>query len=246
MNVSELYTEIGQLLGDPQHDRWTTAILLSRINLAQTKVLVYTNSVKTKETLTAVAATDTVQLDTDVIDVIRVDIQNSSGEWKKLNGYLRDQLDFEIPTWQQLTDGEPKAYWWDGTNQQINLVPAPNSTNAITNGLRVWEIQEPADMVSTTDIPFGSNTAIVPYHMAIVYWVVAQCWMDDGTPEALQKARFHRSETMSRPGNFEREIMQINSKFDAPEDIPARILWSPQGGRLSSLGFRSKGNPLGQ
>ncbi len=246
MNVSEIYTEIGQLLGDTQHDRWSTSVLLARMNLAQTKVLVYTNSVKNKETLTAVSATDTVQLDTDVIDVIRVDIQRTDGSWVKLKGFLRDELDFDFPNWQQISDGEPQAYWWDGTNQQLNLVPSPDSANAIANGLRVWEIQKPVDMVLTTDQPFGSNAAIIPYHLAIVYWVVAQCWMDDGTPEAMAKSRFHRSETMSRPGNFEREIMQINSKFDTPEDIPVRILWKPQGGRASGIGIRSKANPLGQ
>lgn len=242
MLVSELYAEIGQLLGDRNNDRWSQEVLLSRINIAVTKILIYTNSVKTKETLTAVAGTDTVQLDTDVIDIIRVDVQRTNGLWVKLRGYLRDQLDFEDPNWQQTDDGEIQAYWWDGTNQQLNLVPAPDAANAITNGLRVWEIQKPADLVLPADIPFDSNAAMIPYHMAICYWVAAQCFMDDGTPEALAKSRFHRSETMSRPGNFERELMQINAKFDSPEDIPARILWKPQGGRTGSSSWISKGS----
>lgn len=241
MQVSDLYLEIGQLLGDPGNARWTPAVLLPRINLAQTKILIYTNAVKTKETLTAVAATETVQLDTDVIDIIRVDILRTDGSWKKLNGIFRDQLDFESPNWQQLDDGEPQLYWWDGTNQKLNLVPAPDSANAITNGLRVWEIQNPTALTSTTDTPFGSNAAMIPYHLAIAYWVAAQCFMDDGTPEALAKARFHRSELMARPGNFEREIMQINSKFDSPQDIPARILWRPQGSRAGISTMDDKG-----
>lgn len=233
MNVSEFYAEIGRHLNDPNNDRWSTSVLLTRMNRSQTKVLVLTNSVKTKETLTATAAQDTVQLDTDVIDIIRVDILRTDGSWFKLRGFLRDQLDFEFPNWQQLSDGEPAAYWWDGTNQQLNLVPAPDTANALSNGLRVWEIQKPADMSATSDVPFGSNAAMIPYHMAIAYDVVAECWMDDGTPEALQKARFFRSGTFSRPGEFEAEVMRINAKFDAPEDIPVRVLWKPAGGRLS-------------
>ena len=245
MQLSEIQDECARLLGDPSHDRWSAETLLYRINRSCTKVVALTNSVKTKETLTAVASTATVSLDSDVIDIIRVDIKRTNGDWVKLRGYLRDQLDFENPNWQQLSVGEPVCYWWDGTNQQLNLVPAPDSANALASGLRVWEIQKPADMVNASDVPFSSNAAMIPYHMAIVHDVVADCWQDDGTPESMQKSRFHRSGVMERPGEFERELKLINSKFDAPEDIPARILWQPTGGRASRVGM-FKNNPLGQ
>lgn len=244
MQVSDFYAEIGRRLADPNNQRWSTDVLLTRMNRSQTKILVMTNAKKEKETLTPVAATATVQLDTDVIDVIRVDIQRTNGDWVKLRGYLRDQLDFDIPNWQQMDNGEPQFYWWDGTNQQINLVPAPDSANAITNGLRVWEIQKQPDMSASSDQPFNANAAMIPYHMAIVHDVVADCWIDDGTPEALSKARFHRSGLMDRPGEFELEIKRLLSKFDTPEDIPARILWRPEGGRASQSSAISKGNPF--
>lgn len=244
MDVSAIYQECGRLLADPSNDRWSQSTLLTRINMAQTKVLAYTNAVKTKETLTPTATNPEVQLDTDVIDIIRVDIVRSDGDVFKLRGYLREQLDFDFPNWQQLDDGEPLAYWWDGTNQKINLVPAPDSANAITNGLRVWEVQNPTALTSSSDVPFGSNAAMIPYHMAIVHWVVAQCWMDDATPESLAKSKFHRSGLMDRPGQFELEIMRINAKFDTPEDIPARILWRPTGGRLSMGWGDRKANPI--
>lgn len=237
MDVSALNAEIGRLLADKNNDRWTSDILLTRINLAQTAILTYTNSIKTKETLTPVSGTPEVSVDSDTLDIIRVWIQDSSGEWKKLHGMLRDQLDFEDPNWRNRDDGEPVVYWWNGTTQEINLVPAPSSDWANTNGLEVWEIQKAADLSASTDVPFGSNNAMIPYHMAIVHWVVAQCWMDDGTPEALGKSKFHRSGDFSRPGQFELEIKKIWAKFDVPEDIPARILWRPQGGRASAAGL---------
>ncbi len=246
MDVSAFYREIGRKLNDPDNQRWVQSVLLERMNRSQTKVLGYTNAVKTREVLTPVASTEEVQLDTDTMDIIRVDIMNSSGEWKKLNGIFRDQLDFEDPNWQQRDDGEPLTYWWDGTGQIIHLVPAPSSDWAQTNGLRVWEVQKPADMALSSDVPFGSNAAMIPYHMAIVHDVAADCWQDDGTPEALQKARFHRSGLLERPGEFEMEIKRISSKFDVPEDIPARVLWKPTGGRANQQAFRSKVNPFNQ
>ena len=245
MDLSAMYGECGRLLGDPNNERWVVATLKTRLNLAMTVVQALTNAVKTLETLTPVAGTEEVQLDTDVIDVIRVHIKNSSGEWVPLGGILKDQLDFEDPNWQQREDGRPVRFSWDGTNQKLILVPAPSSEWANANGLRAWEIQRPADLSTTTDVPFASNAAFIPYHMSLVHWATAQCWMDDGTPEALAKSKFHRSDDFSRPGKFEMEVKKIWQKFDAPEAIPARILWRPQGGRASRLGVRSKGNPLG-
>lgn len=246
MNVTSMYGEIGRLLGDPNNDRWPAATLLIRINLAQTKVLALTNAVKTVESLTPVAGTAAVSLDSDVIDVIRVHIKNSSSEWKKLNGIFRDQLDFEDPNWRQRTSDEPVAYTWDGTTQVLTLVPPPSSEWAQTNGLQVWEVQKPADLTAGSDTVFAANAAMIPYHMSVVHWVVAQCFMDDRTPEAFSNANKHRSGDFDRPGEFENEIKIIWKKFDAPQDIPARILWRPEGGRASKNGVYSKGNPLGQ
>lgn len=245
MQLSQIYSEIGLSLNDPNNDRWSQSVLLPRINEAMTDILVQTNAVKTREDLTPVVSTREVQVDTDTIDIIRVHIMNSAGKWKKLDGILPEQLDFEYPNWQQKDDGEPVLYWWDGTNQKLNLVPKPSSEWAQTNGLRVWEVQKPTDLSSTTDVPYSSNAAMIPYHRAIVHYVSGVCWMDDGTPEALAKSRFHKSNDFQRPGEYEREIKKIWKKFDAPEDVPARILWAPEGGRASRYGVRTKDNPLG-
>jgi hypothetical protein len=153
-------------------------------------------------------------------------------------------LDFQDPNWRNRDTDEPLAYTWDGTNQQLILVPAPSSEWAQTDGLEVWEVQKPADLDDSADVPFASNNAMIPYHLAIVYWVVAQCWIDDGTPEALGKSKFHRSDDFSRPGKFENEIQKLWKKFDTPKDIPARILWKPEGGRLGTRA-QAKSNPLG-
>lgn len=242
MNLGELHTEIGRLLNDPLNQRWGTDLLTDRINEAQTIIQGYSKALKTDETVTATADTQAVTLDADTMDVIRIVIQRTNGDQWPLDGTTEDDLDFNYPDWRNWDAGEPKTWFYKASDQTLNLVPKPDSNNAITNGIVVTEIREPAALSSSSDIPFDSNNQLVPYHEAIVHWVVAQCWIDDGTPEALAKSRFHRSGTMSKPGEFENQLMRIFSQFDNPQ-IPQRIKYRKQGGRVGSS-FPSKSDPL--
>lgn len=244
MDLGEIFQECGRLLNDPNNDRWNQTILTFRANQAQTIVQGYTKAVKSKEVLTATAGLATVNLDTDTMDVFRVSITRADGNKEKLEGIRREELDFRYPNWENLSNGRPEVYWFDGTNGQINLVPKPDAGNAVTNGIQVWEVLKPADMIASADLPFDGSTPMIPYHLSIIHWVVAQCWLDDGTPEALAKSQFHRSGNMERPGEFEKQIIRIVGEFDAPSDIPARILWKPQGGRLGRAGQPSKSYPF--
>lgn len=243
MNLSDLWAEIGRLLSDPNNDRWPTAILTTRINLAQTEIEGYTNAVKTSETLTPVANQATLSVNSNTMDIIRATKTLTTGDVVPFNGISREQLDYLYPTWKQWTAGEPIVWWWDGSNQQINLCPVPDASNAIANGITVWEIRKPADLVASIDTPFDSNNGMIPYHLAICHWVVAYCLMDNGTPESLTKAKFHKSGSLQSPGEYEKQLMRIMEKFDAPEAIPDRILWKPEGGRTGSWG-PSKAFPL--
>jgi hypothetical protein len=243
MQLSDLQAEIGRLLSDPNNDRWPASVLTTRINLAQTEIQGYCNAVKTTETLTPVANQATLAVNANTMDIIRATKTLTTGDVVPFKGMSREELDFQYPTWKQWTSGEPITWWWDGSNQQINLVPVPDASNAITNGITVWEIRKPADLAASTDIPFDSNTGMIPYHLAICHWVAAYCFMDNGTAEALAKSKFHRSGSMQSPGQYELELKRIMEKFDAPEAIPDRILWKPEGGRTGSWG-PSKAFPL--
>lgn len=236
MDLAAIEAECGRLLNDPNNQRWSPAVITTRANEAQTIINGYSNAVKTKETLTPVAGTATVSLNSNTMDITRVVVTKQNGDKWPLDGMTRIDLDFSYPNWQQWMNGEPKVFWYDATNNQINLVPAPDATNAITNGLEVWEVRKPTNLAASTDIPFDSTTTMIPYHLAIVHWVVAQCWMDDGTPEALAKSRFHKSGVLSAngAGEFEKHLMRLIARFDTPEIIPTSIKYRPQGGRVGS------------
>lgn len=244
MQLTDIWAECGRLLNDPDNTRWTQAVITARVNQAVTIIQNYANSVKVVETLTPTANTQTVNLNSRTMDITRVVIVRSDGTRVPITGTTKYDLDFDYPNWENLDAGAPQTWFYDATNQQINLIPTPDSNNAITNGLEVTEVRTPADVSSSSDIPFDSNNQMVPYHMAIVHWVVAQCWLDDGTPEALSKSKFHRSSSLDKPGEYEVHLKRLLANFDVPEDAPTRIKFQPQGGRIGGWG-PTKSNPLG-
>lgn len=245
MNLSSLQAECGRLLSDATNDRWSAATLLARINVVQTEIQGLTDAVKTKESLTPTASVSAVSLNANTMDIIRATKTLANGSIRPLPLINREELEYLYEDWQQWTAGEPQYAWYDGTNQTLNLVPAADAAFvATTTPLQVWESRKPADLALSTDVPFDSNNQMIPYHMAIVHGVVALCFQDDGTPEALTKSKFHRSDNMMRPGKFEEWVGKIMAEFDAPTAVPSRILFRPQGGRVGSWGFPTKSSPL--
>jgi hypothetical protein len=241
MNLSEIWAESGRLLNDPTNTRWTTDVLTIRANMAQTEIQGLTSAVKTTENLTTAA---TISLNSSTMNVLRAFITWADSSVHPIDQMTIEELMFRYPNYLQWSASTPRLYVYDATAQTVSLYPSPSSDLLISNGFSVVEIRKPSDLSASTDIPFESNNQMVPYHMAIVHWVVAQCWMDDGTPEALAKARFHKSGNMLHPGEYEKQIGRIISEFDATEDIQQQVLWKPEGGRAGGWGFPSKSNPL--
>jgi len=245
MDRQSLETEIGYLLGDPRHTRWSVTKLRERIEFAQQQVQALTGAIRQTNTYTPVADTKEVTLGTDIIDIIRATLTDSDGEILPLEGKARQDWDFYYPDWENEDAGQPREFSFDPSNYQIILRPKPSSDYAVASGLKVWEVNIPTALTGSTSTPFEGNTAMQVYTMSVVHWVVAQCFQDDGTPKALTKARFHRSNDIDRPGEFEKWIKMINSKFNAPSIIPSRVKWNPQGGRRGGSRYPNKSYPLG-
>jgi len=245
MDRQSLETEIGYLLGDPQHSRWSVTKLRERIEYAQQQVQALTNAIKQVNTYTPVADTKEVTVGSDIVDITRATFTDSSGEIRPLTGKSRIDWDFYHPNWENEDSGLPTEFSYDASNRQVILRPKPSSDHANADALKLWEVNIPTVLSGSTSEPFEANQAMQNYAMSIVHWVVAQCFQDDGTPEALSKSRFHRSNNVDDPGEFEKWIKLINSKFNAVTEIPARVKWYPQGGRVGGIGRPSKTNPLG-
>lgn len=244
-DLSLIWSECGRILGDPNHDRWSTDILTTRANQAQREIQAYTNAVKTEANFTTTSGTAYVQLSTTTLDVLRVTKIFTDGSIRPLDGTTREELDFLYPDWNQWQSGEPLYWYFDtingATNARLYMVPAPDA-NVPT--LTVTYSRLPTDMSLSTDTAFDGNLLMSVHYWVIIHWVVGQCFMDDGTPEALTKSKFHRSGNMLNPGEYEKGLGRIMSQFDNASGAQSHILFRPKGGRTTNWYVPNKSNPL--
>lgn len=186
-----------------------------------------------------------------MIDILRLTYTLSDGTIKTdghgFRSINRFQLDFERPNWPNESAGEPILWTFNASNAQIILIPPPDAAHAVANALTSLEVRQPTTLSAGTaaSIPFDSNSLMVPFHRALIYWAVAECLRDNADTDSMSKAKYFRSDNRQSPGLYETEIRQILSLFDVPEVIPARVLYQPTGGRLGSPGQLTKSNPLG-
>lgn len=247
---SDLEAEVGRLLGDPNNTRWTTPVIDLRLDAAQIDVQKWTNAIKTTTNYTPVASISTVQVGASVIDILRATFTTPSGTIKNdktgFRPISRWDLDFNRPNWQNESQGEPELWTFDASNQNVILVPAPDASNATANALTLLEVRQPTALSSgsAASVPFDNNNLMVPYHRALCYWAVSECMKDNNDSDSLNKAKYFRSNDISRPGEYEKEIKQILMKFDVPEAIPAQVLFQPTGGRVGGVGWPSKRYPF--
>lgn len=250
MNQTEIVSEVQRLLNDAGASRWTETTIIPRVNAAQIEVQKYAKAQKTTQTYTPTASNPNVAINANVIDIVRATYTLSDGTIKtEKTGFKptsRQLLDFNRPRWQNEDPGEPTEWFLDASNQNIVLVPAPDSASIIADCVTLIEVRQPTALtVGGSAVPFDSSNLMVPFHRALIYWAVAECLLDDKTPDALKMSIFYRSNDRQRPGQFEKEIKMILGLFDVPEVMPAQIQFQPQGGRISGYTtLNQKANPL--
>ena len=247
MNRLQLETETSKLLADPANTRWSTGNIDLRLDEAQIAVQIDAAAVEYVETLTPTANVNTVPINNLTLDILRATWTDTSGNVIPLEGKTRREVDFERSNWQNETSNNAPDTWFpDFSKAQLWLVPAPSAAVISANCLTLYEIRQPTALTGAagTAIPFDSNLLMVPFHMALCLWAAAQCLLDNGDQESIQKSLAYRSGNLDRPGQYEIWLKKIISKFNKPKGAPAKILWRPQGGRLGGWPV-SKSTPLG-
>lgn len=131
----------------------------------------YTNLPRGTGTL--VEGQQTYTFASEYLQILMIEVKNSSGNWYKLKPLDKDDLGDSSPDeyFGQLSNGNPQTglpEYFDQIGDTIFLYPAPTSANVtLTSGLRVW-FKRTADLFTTTDTTQEPGLPS-SHHMLLVY-----------------------------------------------------------------------------
>jgi len=189
MDRSALHTFIGNLTNDPNHDRYTTAMINVELDNVQNRWNVTAGMIKDTVTLTVVDGTREYDLSTLTGTPIRfLRVAHKGLDLKK-----KDKTWFDLYTdedWTTLT-GTPKRYYIEAEDpdvQQIVLQPIPQGADAGAN-LVVEYIKQHTAMASDSSEPWNGNTFLRPYHPGLGKEVAAELLSRDPSDENIAKAQ---------------------------------------------------------
>lgn len=196
MNRSELLVLIGDLLNDPNHERYTSNHIYTELDNSQRKWNTHAKILKDTATISAVTGTRQYALSNltgtpiaftratfDNIEMDKVDKNwfdlYSSGDWTEdvgtPNRYFIEALDPDV--------------------QYINVHPTPSDTE---NGesIVVEYVKDHTPMASDSDEPFNASPLMVPYHWGLAYDVASRLLARDPSPEnAIRSSTYFKIST---------------------------------------------------
>jgi len=122
----------------------------------------------------------TISTDTLKIDKVVFLINTSTGSYRKLIQSTIQSLDNDKGIlWEALPPGLPTNYYQKANI--LGLVPAPASSYANANAIKVYYYREVQDMVSDSDNPYNGIYVMQDYYTAIIYAVTWRCKHDKGS-----------------------------------------------------------------
>lgn len=189
MDKATFDTLVGDLIGDPNHDRWTTTQIGVEADNTQDRWNVHAKILKDVSVITTVAGTRryTISGFTSSITIAFLRVTHRGLELNR-----RDKTYFDLFAGDDWTDdeGTPTDYMIDYTdpdNQYLVVYPTPRAEDEGDN-LSVEFIKRHTPMSADSDEPFNSNTMIRPYHWGIAYETASRLLARDVSPVAPQNA----------------------------------------------------------
>lgn len=187
MDLSTLQSFIGSLTNDPGHDRYSLSDINAELDNTQDFWNVSAKIIKDTVTITTVGGTrqyDLSGLTGTPIAFTRVthkgiDLLKKDKSWFD----LYSSYDWSVDT------GTPKYYYIevsDPDSQYIDVYPIPAGADAGAN-LVLEYVKRHTPMSASTDMPFNSNSMLVPYHHGVGYDVAFRLLMRDPSTENSHK-----------------------------------------------------------
>lgn len=183
---SQVRLQVADVEDTTNNNRYTSADLMARANMAQNDIAFITRCLYTQYSTATVADTQEYRKPPLLITIDRVSVVQSTttAYWKKLNSNTMPGLDRDKMTWESYSAGPPTDYYERG--DYIGLVPKPSSTYAYDTGLKIDYYKLPDEIDDDADEPFDGVYYLRPYHNLIVLGVVIMCKKDEGDWSAVQ------------------------------------------------------------
>lgn len=217
MNQTQLYTLIGDLTNDPNHDRYSTSQIDTLLEVCQSRWNVAAGIIVDATTLTTVSGTQTYALTslTGVPIAFRrvthkgLELDKRSKVWLDL--YAGDDWSDDI--------GTPTMYYIDTDGDAFNLVVYPIPQDGDTGSNLVVEyIKQHTAMASASDSPFNSLTYLQPFHYGVAYEVAANLLVrDPDQANAIKIDRYQR-----QANNALADVVQVFKAMEKEE--PMRLI----------------------
>ena len=118
-------------------------------------------------------------LPADYIATVRVTISSMAIVQRSFQDLDQNSTNWTLPT------STPTAYFIDsyvaGTPSKIGFYPNPKYTS--TNPVFIQYVRQVPTLVDPTDVPFGGNSELLPYHDALADFAAARAWQLLGRPD---------------------------------------------------------------
>jgi hypothetical protein len=162
---SDLVTRIGDLVGDPDHTRWTEPKKQQKIDEWQENFIVDTKALKDVLSTPVVSGTSEYDLPTDILDILR-----ASHNGLPLSRTSEYDLDAKSRSNWSLVTGTPTDFYvdLDPDNKKYRLYPIPSTPDASYPVIMEY-VKIPPSLTTDASVPFNGHTLMTPYHMAIAY-----------------------------------------------------------------------------
>ncbi len=183
LTLSQLETQTRTLLRDTASDtnfqRFSTAQIDTFLNEAQRQMQNDSWLYQGAFSMGLTSGTIEYPLPVDYISTIRVTIASMSITQVSFQGLDQNSTNWTIAT------STPNSYFIDsfvsGAPSNIGFYPNPKFTS--TNSVFVQYVRQVPTLVNPTDVPFGGNSELLPYHDALPDFAAARGWQLLGRPD---------------------------------------------------------------
>lgn len=190
LTLSDLETEIRVTIddnGEVGRQAYPDSVLDDYLNEAQRDVVSQTWCMQKSYDISLSSGTTFYALPTDTISILHVRYKNASNQTSVLEQLPLKKLYETNPSWSN-TGGSIQNYTIDqgSTTDQLQMGFYKPPTTSSTGTVTVFYTYQAQDMSNDTDVPFDGFYHLYPYHMTLVYHVVARIALKEGDAAGAQ------------------------------------------------------------